>query len=200
MRYYIATPEEKRFIQSLKQSLPEGPYNNFHNMAVDVFSQLLVGNGRFLKITDTAIYSICNARNYKEDSLNEIVGYAKEKFLEHSNDPIKQQDFINTLGMLNVFINQNHQGSSFGSQPTILARLFYELSALSPVPSRAPSVGSSADGGSSVSISQVSTNTGGSYSPSSGDLGGEWQNPDLDVLNADGAPLLGDSQVLFRYI
>ena len=88
-------------------------------MALDVFSQLLVGNGIFLEITDKAMYSICNARNYKENSLNEIVDYAKEKFLQHSNNPIKQQDFINTLGMLNVFINQNYQGSSFGSQPTI---------------------------------------------------------------------------------
>ena len=168
-------------------------------MALDVFSQLLVGNGIFLEITDKAMYSICNARNYKENSLNEIVDYAKEKFLQHSNNPIKQQDFINTLGMLNVFINQNYQGSSFGSQPTILARLSYELSALSPVSSRAPSVGSSADAGSSVSISQVSTNTGGSRSPFSADLGDGWQNhPDLDVLNADSAPLLGDRQVLSR--
>ena len=81
--------DEKEFIQFLKQSSPVGPYENSYEMALDVFSQLLVGNGRFLKITDKAMYSICNARNYKENSLNEIVDYAKEKFLQHSNNPIK---------------------------------------------------------------------------------------------------------------
>jgi len=190
MQPYIETAEEKKFIELLKQTLPTGLYKNYHDMAVAVFSQLFVGYSRFPAITSTApgiIHSICNAKTYPEDSLNEIVGYAKEKFLKYDNT--QRQDSINALGVLNFFINQNHQVSSFGSQPTILKRLFDELLDLSPAPSRAPSVGSSADGGSSVSISQVSTRSG-SNSPSMGDSEDEWSiTPDSSLSNVHGLPL-----------